>query len=120
MQLLDDYFKLQKQIYDYFGYAEEWKVLPLDDSTDMYWMLDTGSTVRYAESLEKLHSTDDQYYEAEIFTYYHLPKWVYTTDDYTMICVDTNTDGNKFLQVFDNAKRVDWPGIIGRAIMEIA
>jgi hypothetical protein len=36
MQLLKDYFALQQQIHDYFGYEEDWVTIPLDDATDMY------------------------------------------------------------------------------------
>jgi hypothetical protein len=36
MKLLTQYFALQKQIYEYFGYTEDWKTIPLDDSTEYY------------------------------------------------------------------------------------
>ena len=39
MKLLQDYFKLQKEIYDYFGYKEDWVVIPLDDQTDQEWFI---------------------------------------------------------------------------------
>ena len=35
VKLLDDYFKLQKEIYDHFGYTEDWVVIPIEDSTEM-------------------------------------------------------------------------------------
>ena len=34
MKLLDQYFKLQKEIYDYFGYKEDWVVIPLYDNRE--------------------------------------------------------------------------------------
>jgi hypothetical protein len=110
MKLLDDYFKLQKQIHDQFGYKEDWVVIPLDDCTECYWYLSgegSGDYVRFAETIEKLLS-DGDYYENEIYTQRHLPKWVYRDDKYghTMVCVDTRTDGNKFLQIFDNTKEL--------------
>lgn len=115
MKLLNDYFALQKQIYDYFGYVEDWKVIPLEDSTEYYWQLEQDSNgsgvVRFAEDMEKLEDIDaGQYYEHEIYTQRFLPKWVYRTKDYTMISVDTHTDGNKFLAVFDNKKEVQNKG----------
>lgn len=111
MKLLNDYFALQKQIYDYFGYAEDWKVIPLEDSTQYYWQLEENSdgsgVVRFSEDAEKLEDIDaGEYYEHEIYTQRFLPKWVYRTDDYTMISVDTHTDGNKFLAIFDNQKEI--------------
>lgn len=30
MKQLDEYFKLQKEIYDYFGYKEDWVVIPIE------------------------------------------------------------------------------------------
>jgi hypothetical protein len=121
MQLLDDYFKLQEQIYRYFGYVEDWVVIPLDDATDVYWHL-TGEQDGEAyycydkENLEKLIAADmhldgegvdgDDVYSDEIYTQRFLPKWVYRGQDFTMVCVDTHTDGNKFLRVFDNVKEV--------------
>ena len=46
----------------------------------------------------------DDGYSDEIYTQQSLKKWVYRADDYTMVCVDTHTDGNQFLRIFDNAK----------------
>lgn len=34
MKLLDDYFALQQQIFDHFGYREGWRVIPLDDARE--------------------------------------------------------------------------------------
>ena len=42
MKLLDDYFKLQKEVYDYFGYVEDWVVIPLEDGTEYFWKLHEG------------------------------------------------------------------------------
>lgn len=100
MELLKQYFELQNKIYEYFGYVEDWVVIPLEDSTEYYWITD-GDSVRFAETKEKL-SSDGNYYENIIYKQRFLKKWVYRGEKYTMICVDTRTDGNKFLQIFDN------------------
>ena len=105
MKLLDDYFAIQKQIYEHFGYVEDWAVFPIDDATGYYWRED-GKSVRFAEIPELLDDPDENYYQNEIYTQRFHTKWVYRSDDYTMICVDTNTDGNRFLQVFDNTKEI--------------
>ncbi len=106
MKLLDDYFKIQQQIYNYFGYKEDWVVIPIEDSTEYYWRLDGEGQgeIIYAETEELLDDPAGNYYVHSIYTQRFLPKWVYRADDYTMICVDTHTDGNKFLQIFDNQK----------------
>ena len=108
MQLLTEYFEIQKKIYDYFGYKEDWIVIPIDDSRECYWrlLLDArgGGEVRFADTEEELENEDDNYCENEIYKCHFLPKWVYRGDEYTMVVVDTRTDGNKFLQIFDNSK----------------
>jgi len=107
MELLNDYFKIQKQLYDYFGYVEDWVVIPIDDGSEYFWMLnEVEGFVRFAKTKEQLFSNDCDYYENKIYTQRFLSKWVYPAKDYTMICVDTRTDGNKFLQIFDNNKCV--------------
>lgn len=105
MKQLDDYFKLQKEIYEYFGYNEDWKVIPLEDGTDYIWMVN-DSQVAFAETMDDF--SGGNYYANEIYTQRFLKTWVYRGEDYTMICVDTRTDGNKFLQVFDNKKEIEY------------
>lgn len=112
MKQLDEYLALQKEIYAYFGYEEGWRVIPIDDCRDMYWWV-TGEGYRddvfYSESPE-----DNEVYSDEIYTQRHLKKWVYAGAEYTMICVDTHTDGNQFLAIFDNAKHLtDRDGTLG-------
>ena len=103
--MLDNYLALQKQIHDYFGYVEDWRVIPLDDGRAYFWRLyEEEGSVRFASTAKLLDDPDEEYYENEIYTQRHLPKWVYRTEDFTLICVDTRTDGNQFLQIFDNAK----------------
>ena len=104
MQLLDTYARVIKEIHEYFGYVEDWAVIPIDDRREMFWKQD-GYNVRYAPDEDTLNS-DGDYYEDEIYTQRHLPKWIYPGEDYTMICVDTHTDGNKFLAIFANSKEV--------------
>lgn len=110
MKLLDDYTKLRNEIFAYFGYVEDWRVLPLDDARSYYWRLDQethgGGEVAFAETVEELDGVEGNLYVNTIYTNRHLPKWVYRGAEYTMICVDTQTDGNQFLQIFDNRKEV--------------
>lgn len=111
MKILDDYCALRDQIFAYFGYVEDWRVLPIDDSREFFWQLDaddSGSgSVRFALTKEQLLDQDGgDFYENEIYTQRHLPKWIYRGAEYTMIVVDTHTDGNQFLQIFDNKKEL--------------
>lgn len=103
---LDNYFSLQHEIFKHFGYTEDWRVIPLDDCREVYWRLygQGPGAVRFADTVEALDGPDDNYYEDEIYTQRFLKKWVYRTATHTLVCVDTHTDGNKFLRIFDNAK----------------
>lgn len=108
MQMLDDYIGARKRLFDYFGYVEDWRVLPFDDARGMYWQLDGEGPgeVRFADTREELESGEGNCYTNEIYTQRHLKKWVYRGAEHTMVVVDTHTDGNKFLQIFDNALEV--------------
>lgn len=109
MNLLNQYQDLRTQIFAYFGYVEDWRVLPLDDAREYFWTLDqdaNGSgSVRFAKTEAELTDEDDlgECYENEIYTQRHLPKWVYRGAEYTLVVVDTHTDGNQLLQIFNNA-----------------
>ncbi len=108
---VDLYFELQQEVYEMMGYVEDWKVIPLDDSREYYWTLyqnrDGTGHVRFAESVEVLQAFNKgEFYEDEIYTQRHLPKWVYRSEQYTMVSCDTHTDGNKLLRIFSNDREV--------------
>jgi len=103
--LLDVYFCAKRNVFEYFGYKEDWCVFPLEDGRAFYWRIsDYGDSVLYADRRQDLGEGDG--YEAEIFRQRFLKKWVYTADDYTMILVDTHVDNNRLLMVFDNKKEI--------------
>lgn len=106
MKLLDKYNKVRQELFDYFGYKEDWRVIPIDDARHYYWRLqgDGPGKVCFADTEDALLNEEGNYYENEIYTQRFLDKWVYRGKDYTMVVVDTHTDGNKFLQIFSNAK----------------
>lgn len=116
MKLLEQYFSLQKEIYSYFGYVEDWNIIPLDDATDMYWILveepdGSGKVLFYTDPITQEVLDSGLFYSNRIYTQRFLPKWVYPGVDYTLVCVDTQTDGNKFLTVFSNDKKIDSKGL---------
>lgn len=106
MKLLTDYLSLQQQLFDYFGYVQDWRVLPMYDCRGVYWAIiggeAHGGTVRYSETEAGVRNEEGDYYSSAIYTNRHLPKWVYRGKDYTLICVDTECDGNQLLQIFEN------------------
>jgi hypothetical protein len=103
---LDKYFKLRQEIFDYFGYVEDWVVLPFDDARDYYWRLRQEENGSGYVEFGGPSPEDIGIYINEIYTQRFLPKWVYRGKDYTMICVNPRVDGNRFLQIFDNSKEV--------------
>lgn len=104
MELLDKYNELREQVFAYFGYVEDWRAIPLDDSRMYFWKLrgEGPGDVLYADSEEELESEDGNFYSDEIYTQRHLPKWVYRGADYTMVCCNPHTYGNTFLRIFSN------------------
>lgn len=113
MVFLKDYFALQQLIFDYFEYKEDWVSIPLDDSTDEYWMLGENGPGWYCTSPTPFTTESVQLgsdiYGGIIYRQRFLPKHVYRAADYTMAVVDTQTDGNKYLMVFDNKKECTDP-----------
>lgn len=99
-----NYSNTLDEIHAYFGYVEDWVVIPLDlETIDVRWYLDeqdngTGTVYFFSET--------DEVYAHQIYTQRFLPKWVYRKEDFTMICCDTQVDGNKFLCVFDNTLEI--------------
>ena len=106
MELLDQYFEIQRQIYEYFGYVEDWRAIPLSDCRDYFWRLEGEGpgSLHYADTEDELSSETGQYYVDEIFTQRHLPRWVYRGEHFTMVSCDPHTDGNVFLRILDNSK----------------
>src|ERR1700733_7703846 len=104
MNALDTYFEMRRSVFAYFGYEENWRAIPLDDQRSRFWRLygeGYGGKVRDADTRKILDETDGEYYEHDIYTQRYLSKWVYRGGLYTMVCVDTRVDGNKFLMIFD-------------------
>jgi|SRR5581483_4296168 len=111
MKDLDDYLALQNKIFKYFGYQEDWRVIPIDDRRQMYWSingpLDSSQTeIIYHQDRDTVIAQDGNHYCDTLYTQRFLPKWVYEGPDFTMVAVNTHVDGNQFLAIFDNAKRV--------------
>lgn len=107
MKILDDYLRLQNEIYDYFNYHEGWKVFPIEDSRQYYWSVGqhTGC-LRFAMTEAEFTTGNGDCYE-ENLCHSHGASAIYPGQDYTLIVADTLYDGNIFLRIFDNRKRCD-------------
>ena len=108
VELLDRYNEAHDALCAYFRYVHDWRVFPIADCREYIWACN-DSDVFYAATEKEFEQQDGNYYQASIFTYVHLTKHVFEGPEYTMILVDTQTDGNIFLMIFDNAKRRPYP-----------
>jgi hypothetical protein len=116
---VDCFFGARAAIFAHVGYAENWCVLPINDSRDQFWAVDKYEREWVKFSPERaplvywLGNHADEYgsygnvlYQNAIYTQRHLPKWVYRGAELTLVVADTQTDGNKYLQLFCNANEV--------------
>jgi len=108
---IDQYFSLQKEIHEAFGYQEDYRVIPMDDARDVKWWFLTDEKsgklyYGYTELTEEIALEGNEFYSSEIYTQRHLPKWVYRTNQYTLVCNDTHADLNVFLTIFPNDKEL--------------
>ena len=105
IDLLDLFFKVRQTVYDYFGFVEDWVVYPIEDYREHYWRIENDEEVIFGEKDDVINDTGNQYVNT-IYTQRFYDKWVYRGEKYTMIFVDTHTDGNKFFGIYDNAKEI--------------
>lgn len=121
MQELDEYFRLQQVIYDNFGYKEDWRAFPLDDMREVWWSIQ-GNTAWWSERKENHQQLIDQEYDydgipdSDVYSGEIRANWrldprnleMYQDADkkLSMIIIDTNTDFNVFLMVFNNDRRL--------------
>ena len=112
VDLVEKFFSLEEELCKSFGYQHDWRIFPIVDSRNYYWRLDSkiddkARDVSYAKTVEDLNDeAKGNYYQADVYTYRHLDKWVFRTEKYTMVLMDTHSDGNVFLSIFDNSKEV--------------
>ena len=109
--IVEEYFNVQKRLFDYFGYKQDWKVIPPDDCTGHYWMIigpeDKNSTKIVWSTqpfTQEIIQKGETIYSGTLYTQCFLPKWVYRASQHTMVSVDTHCDGNQLLMIFDNDK----------------
>ena len=102
---INEYFKLQEEIFNHCGYKEDWRIYPLVDNRDYLWFVDEdGEELSTAENMKGFITGDC--YSDEILHDRFLPKSIYEGEKYTMILVDTHCDGNKYLSLLSNDKKI--------------
>jgi len=106
---IDQYFSLQKEIHEAFGYQEDYRVIPMNDARDVKWWFLTDEEsgklyYGYTELTKEVATEGEEFYSTDIYTQRHLPKWVYRASSCTLVCNDTHTDLNVFLTILPNDK----------------
>jgi hypothetical protein len=103
--LLGRFFALEREIHARFGYVEDWVRIPLEDCTEVWWWLQDNKvwyTTKQVATVSEAVESEDAFYDALIYRQRFLPRWVYGTATHTLVCMDTQTDGNHYLGVFAN------------------
>jgi hypothetical protein len=110
-ETIDGYFGLKKLVHDLFGYKPDWEEIPLEDQRESFWMIvggeERGKAVWADEPLTADLFTSEpsrDHYGGPIHPQRSMPKYVWRTPTHVMVSVDTQTDGNKFLMIFDASK----------------
>lgn len=106
--IIGQYFNLLNKVYEYFNFKEDWVIYPLEDYRGYFWYIDNfnefyGKAVLYSEEEDIINSN---YYLSEIYEQRFYDKHIYRGKDYTLIFIDTHTDGNRFFAIFENSKEL--------------
>lgn len=101
MELVENYNKALKELYEHVGFKEDWVVCPIDDCTDKYWNV-VGDTVKYANSEDEFVNEAGEYFEDELYKQRFYSKWIYEGEKLTMIFCNPHVDGVRWFRIFDN------------------
>lgn len=96
---ITQYFSLENEINEFFGFKGEWRQFPLNDSRDMHWKIDSGELYYYEEELTDEVLDDGAYYAAKVRRNH-----VYRKDGLVLVVADTNCDFNIYAYIFDEKK----------------
>lgn len=113
MKLLKQYFEIENEIYEYFGFVQQWTIFPLSDETAHYWFVDNDKCYYNLEPFSEENIEDGRHSSGVV-----MKKGILAKDDYTMIAIDTLCDGNRYLGIFDNEKQLKDQNLIS-LMMEI-
>jgi hypothetical protein len=112
---IDQYFTLEKAIKEALGWVDSWKVIPLEDERDSYWMVAGGdkltgrgsSIVRSPKPITSAMAEEGkEIYSGHVYTQRDHDCWILRAGNDVLVPVDTQTDGNIFLYLLDAAKEI--------------
>lgn len=107
MHQLDAYRIARNHVLAYFGYCDDWRVLPLDDCRQYVWQLkEREEQVLYATSLKELTTGEGLCFSAYLGAWPSTEKTVYRGPEYTAIVCDIACNGHASLVIFANTREV--------------
>jgi len=92
MKLLQKYFKIIHEIYEYFDYSTNDRILPLEDYKEFYWKV-KNKIIYYSANKDEINDFSDNVVA------------VYVGEEFTMVNVLLE-DGEESLFIFDNLKKI--------------
>jgi hypothetical protein len=107
LNLLDIFDNSLDAIMKSFEVPQTWHQIYPDDMTNVFWFIDGDSIVWFDTLLTKEVIDSEKYYQAVMhdnWEYKKLPSPPWRRFGLAMIPVDTHTDGNKYLMIFDEDK----------------
>lgn len=99
MKLLDNYIKATEALEEYFG-IDNLNYYSVNIYNDFFCVSDK-SNLAWAETEEELKSQDGNYYESEI-------KKIKTTDELTLVLVESYFGEDDFWIIFKNENKRDY------------
>jgi len=100
MELLENYNKSLKAIFDHVGYKYGDESDGINDYTDEFWDFDTES-VSYADTEKEFEEEDGNYYVSDIYN-----EHIYVGELITLIICNSDFDNTRINCIFDNSKRI--------------
>jgi len=111
---IDQYFALEEDIKEPLGWVDSWKILPLEDNRQSYWLLagddkKTGrdcTVITLKEPITFEAAKKGEVSGSQIYTQRDHERWIFRAGGVVLIPVDTQTDGNVLLLLLDAAKEI--------------
>lgn len=104
--LLNRYQEIEQQIYNYFGYKEDWSKFCIDDCTEYFWYFGKCEDVFYCNARNKEEAKKIILIGIESYSCRIINNHIYKKNDLTLMLLNTECDGNIFLSIFDNSKEI--------------
>jgi hypothetical protein len=106
MKQLDDYFRLQDEIFAHFGYPVYWPRYPIRGNRKQFWRI-SDHFIQYANTMEQL--AEGKFHQDELLFIQQggdVQVAYFPGEQYTMIAVCGKEDGHNVFAVFDNKREV--------------